>query len=839
MADAASARLSGGGSSRARRNRGQPGQGGGSRNSSARSSAVYNDDYLQAQHQGYGSSMGLRSTASRFSLNEQFAATRREIDFGFDDSSSILERATLASEAIEEDAGDDTVVIGPLAHATGYNTSSALQEAPARDFYDLLCLPRDPSADTIRRAYFRLFVLLYPETHPPKLRGLADVYFALVHTAFETLIDPVRRFEYDLGHADTSTFSHGDECRYPRSRLWHNEVLRHRLLYAGGDDDDHGSLELGLKLNIEGLSRPSGPSAQRGKPLVKPLDFAMSQTLTTSVPALGQALDRLDRHAQGLFNSSSWGNRSDTKELVPIEDILRRAGSGRTLLSVKGSIYGFLQDLVSIPVSIIADPYKPSIPTYIPRERALQLLDGRVRPLVTVKVQHEFLPSRVAKDESEELPASLYEPGAVVELSADILPDPSLAIGVTKHVTLPRDNTTSIVQIAAKSSLWHTGMPRLGATVQRPTAGGLLQCKVESGDWVVKPDETCYAFTQFSKINRRFLSLDVPIRMAPQMELAYKMHSSFRRPAACISERSPERGLHGLDWEIDHDSRNDGQGSWTVSTTAEPNCLGASVKYAIDANQLLLPLSRSLSRDSTSQQRRVSGRGIRLEAELSSTSLWARFLGLRCLKRVGRFSKFGFEVGLSTYNLHLSLYWSRLGQRVRVPFFICSGSSISSRVLFWTTLVPFASFAAWELLAYRNRVNTDRRLEQERGKAVQRRQVEADEVTLLLSANVESRQDSERANRGLVILSAKYGVKGDGSWGAEEVADVTTALAATVDNSQLLIPHGVLKSNMLGFWDPAPGVVKTLHVRFLCHGKEGMVEVHGEEELRLPPADFV
>jgi DnaJ family protein C protein 11 len=804
MADAASARIPSG-SIRSQRN--PRVQGGASRNPSARASAVYSDDYMQPQPHGYGS-LGLRRPPSRYSLNEQFAATRREIDFGFDDGSSMFDRSTIA-----EDDGDDTIIVGA--------TSGSLPTT-GRDFYDILCLPRSPSAESIRRAYFRLSALLYPEMHPPKLQAMADGYFALVHTAFETLIDPVRRLEFDLECDGASTYLQDDTDQYHKYRLRYNEALRHRLLSPAAVDG-HGSLELGFMLNVEDLHRRSKSGRGRRESSVKPLDFAMSQTFSAALPELGEALDRTGHSIQNLLRLQP---QTGSNKIEASGE--RQALSPRTLLSIKGSIYGFLQDLISIPVSVVADPYQPSIPTYIPRERALQLLDGRVRPLVAVKLQHQFPPTRPAESNDD----AAHLPGVTVELESDILPEPALSIGVTKHVFVPGDTNSSIFQVAAKSSIWRGGIPRVGATLQRPTTGGMVQCKISSGDWAVRPEETCHAFTQFSKINRKFLSLDIPIRTAPQVELAYKSNGSRRLINPCLPERLAEGGLRGLDWDVEHDG-SDGQGSWTVSTTAEPYSLGASVKYAVDVD--VLSRTTRLVPEPAHQPGRRFGRGVRVEAELSSNSTWTRFLGFRCLKRIGRFSKLGFEIGLSSYNLHLSLYWSRLGQRIRLPFFISPTSSMSNRVLFWTTFVPFATFAAWELLAYHQRAAGHNRQEPDQGLVVQQRRAEADEVTLLMSASVEARQDVERATRGLVILSAKYGVKGDGSWGAAEVADVTTALAAIADNGQLHIPHGVRKSNILGFWDPVPGTMKTLHVRYLYQSREGTVEVNGEEELRLPP----
>jgi DnaJ family protein C protein 11 len=83
----------------------------------------------------------------------------------------------------------------------------------------------------------------------------------------------------------------------------------------------------------------------------------------------------------------------------------------------------------------------------------------------------------------------------------------------------------------------------------------------------------------------------------------------------------------------------------------------------------------------------------------------------------------------------------------------------------------------------------------------------------------------------LVILSAKYSVSGAPP---DEIADVTVAVAALVAGGQLLIPKGLRKSHLLGFWDPAPLTTKVLLVRYLYQGKENSVEVSGRDELRLP-----
>ncbi|PSR87425.1 hypothetical protein BD289DRAFT_482158 [Coniella lustricola] len=189
-------------------------------------------------------------------------------------------------------------------------------------------------------------------------------------------------------------------------------------------------------------------------------------------------------------------------------------------------------------------------------------------------------------------------------------------------------------------------------------------------------------------------------------------------------------------------------------------------------------------------------------------------------------------------------------------------------------------------------------------KRIEARRAEADNLVTLLAQPVRHRQRLERERGGLVILSAKYGVvaasSSSSAWplstafatptpaapvtanaassflffgsdalspqpssqlatpplppflgpewpDPEEVADVTVAVAALVDDESeqqdapatdqkgsLYIPRGLRKSKLLGFWDPQPGRTKCLMVKYVYEGREGVELVMGREELRLP-----
>lgn len=543
---------------------------------------------------------------SRYSLNDQFAATRQEFEFGFDDGASTFERSTMISTVMDEQeqSAERTAVPGPIT-----DIHDPAQQGAGRviDPYDLLVLPPNPSPRDIRRAYFRLFVLLYPDTQPPKLREAASVYFGMVQYAFEQLIGHDKRILQGLDDSSTYDLALDEPGRYQVYQLWRISLAR----LAGGSHD----------------------------------------------------IESKDDNQQQLKNSSNLDQW-----------------------------YGYM----------------------------MQKWRGWTK--------HGYL-------------------GLGIKLD-------------------------------------------MGSPYQFET-------------WLM-------GFSRFSVLNRQFLSL-VPIRTAPRVELSY-------------------RGL-----ESSH--QQSVPGSWTISAAAEPQSVGLSLKHGIDMADMRWPSLQpsETAKDRTSQHDRSGSGGLRIETEVSCGWLWSKFLALRCLKRVGRFSKCGLEFGFSNHFIHLSFYWSRLGQRIRLPFMVSTASPLSSRFFFWTTFLPLAGLAGWEYVSYRRSCQTAK-LEQREDEPglVQERRAEADDLTIILSTNVESKQEAERAKRGLVILSAKYGVKKDESWGLEEVADVTYALAALVDDSQLWIPGNVNKNNILGFWDPVPGTPKTLHIRYLFRGKELTTEVAQRDELLLP-----
>ncbi|KAK7795286.1 hypothetical protein U0070_011882 [Myodes glareolus] len=67
------------------------------------------------------------------------------------------------------------------------------------DYYSLLNVRREASAEELKAAYWRLCVLYHPDKHrDPELKSQAERLFNLVHQAYEVLSDPQTRTIYDV-----------------------------------------------------------------------------------------------------------------------------------------------------------------------------------------------------------------------------------------------------------------------------------------------------------------------------------------------------------------------------------------------------------------------------------------------------------------------------------------------------------------------------------------------------------------------------------------------------------------------------------------------------------------
>ena len=805
-----------------------------SRAGSTRSSAILDDSTFLHPGNYVAASHSLRPAESRFSLNEQFALTRREYDFGFDDAaSSVFERMTVASDVGRDEETEDTVVIGAEATAPSGASKARTNRLPVhRDYYELLCLPRSPtlSPDGIRRAYLRLFQILHSERQPPYQRGAAAVYFAVVQDAFETLIEPYRRIDYDL-----SAGLDNDEASILAADL--SDESEETLVYSGDEADecDENTLQeqyLNWAQTAPGVTTDfalrteahPGPSASRhgqqpDSGRIAPLDFAIRQSTTVGVPASRRVTEKallfLQRH--GIVKSLP------QQAIYPIR-------VAEPTVTVTGGAHVLLADRSRLKSALFSQYTPPGPLGHEPRQ-LMQLLMRRVLPEVSVKVRQELFWRAESCQRSLRLAGLIPPPDSVVEQELEILPELASSTRITHSLDLPDGQEPVHLEVCVRTGLPRTNVATsVGVAAHRRVKGGTAFMVLDAGSWNLWPKKECQDLTLFSRLAAKLAQKLEPLSTAPTIEAGfvvspYEMGLRSGRPFTKTANRS----VRTLDYDMDDDKT----GSWSVSTAVAAHDAAGYLRCGRDLLSLLSPLQGYLL-PAGNRSHRWSG--LRGEVELGATRQRDFWIAFRALKRIGRFSKLGFEVGLTRYSLYLSLYWSRLGQRFSLPVLLASKSSVSTELAFWTTVVPFATFAALEFLCWRPRSRAsktspaapDREALQEH---IAKRRSEADQLTAILAAGVESRQAGERQRGGLTILSAKYGVQ---DAPPDEVADVTVALAALVDNGELRIPDGLRKSRLLGFWDPAPLKTKVLRVTYLYKGREQTIEVVGRQRLNLP-----
>ncbi|KAI1361411.1 hypothetical protein F5Y08DRAFT_314712 [Xylaria arbuscula] len=775
----------------------------------------------------------LRSATSRFSLNEQFATTRRDYEFGDDDASSTWERLTVQSHHTK-DGLDAASVIVVNSEDLANSNATTWPFLDFEDLYDILCVPCDPPTESLLRAYLRISPLFDPEPHPPHLRPVAEAYSKMITGTFEILLDPYQQAHYNL---ISGTVIEGQS--YPGAQSL--------AAFCG----ERSTNEVRASFDFREAVNPKPyPSALNIAPL-ELFDFEIGHTTSIDLSEPKHRLFQLKRQLEHFTVS---GDTLTDKECLLSSTTKQLNG---TTLTLQTSFYGLLRDGLAMGYQFEG---KPIFPPLISQDRLLPLQVGRIRPQMAVNLRHVIPKRPSCRKTTGTLQPSASENCAkeetVVEIGTTILPDPIGSLSVSRSIVVPFDHTRSFVRLESEQILRERMLPRLAATIERPVRGGQMLVKIASGDYGRKyADEPWCIPAGFGGIKRTYiehaLELDGMPRMflspllPPRVEIAFKNGCTFKSQDAYITR---ERFIQGID-ALDIASDTGKGGRWTVTAAAEPRYYSIVAKHARDVNLSALDLHRPLSllpklQTSLDTDATIFARPpLRVEAEIGADSFGAGYLALRCLKRVGRFSKVGFEIGFSTYSLYLSMYWSRLDRRVNIPFYICPGKSLHLKTILLATVIPFAGLTLWELWdRHRGWKRHQQRLAAQRDhQYIQKRRAEADTLTTLMAPAVQKRQKAESAANGLVILSAKYGVKAPGAgeataWGAAEVADVTFAVAALVDRGHLLIPSGVRKSHILGFWDPEPTEEKVLHVRYSFQGRETTVEVRGDDEqLELPP----
>lgn len=783
-----------------------------SANSSARSSAAFERDYdqhLQPHNQPYSNryNPSLRSVGSRFSLSDQFATTRREYEFGFDDGASLLttdaEPETDQDDTLTGAGGFDGVIVNaPSSHRGAGNVprQSGLGRI-RRSYYELLSLPPGDEASSrdIHRAYFRLCDILRSDVVPAQHHDLAERYLSQVQAAFDTLINKHSRDDYDESLPDDeledSTLLLGEEGEddvngdTPQARRTDARIVR-----ALRRQQERASTEARLHLDAQSIATLL---KDRRLPLqhASPATFCLTQNSVTSFPAISQLLQpRLRQLRKALSGTTPPATvKLDKNELY----------CATPTVTLTSSIFAMSEVASYLPPPSVPSRQPNLSSDAFPKDRQLRWSSLYYALALNLKLRQELF---IREPGLSEAALRRTLPDVVLEIETDAINAASLTARASHVLRLGGDDgqdkqaaeplhTEACISV---SRLWPgtSYTPRFGLGLHRRVGGhkdGTVFACADSGTAALW--ESLSPSSSWKRLDRDstgaswrrymdYLSHLPSYYSPPTLEVGYKLgdYSEDTLGLRCgrALTKPPDSGLQRL-----HDNVGLGdpykRGSWTISGALTAGGVAGYLRFG--RNLLSSPnnLEHSLILSRL--------RGLRFEAELSTykskpSNLLGKVrshgrseiskLAVRGLKNIGKSRKLGLEVSVSnaSSSVVLSLYFSRRSNSVAIPLVLFrdrpSPHQFLTNILLFAGFLPALALAALDLsrgLPSPPDV-TSQEAESRRSQDIQQyiamRRAEADDLVTVLAGPVEIRQRAQRERGGLVILSAKYGVLIDG-----------------------------------------------------------------------------
>ena len=834
-----------------------------------------------AENSTHSGGQTLHPQQSRASLNEQFATSRRE--FEFDEDEEPLEPAPIIESewgGTNDDFGDED---GEESAGVDDETIRRLLKANegVYDYYTLLGLAREPppTVSQIRAAYHRLSLAFHPDKHPHSLKAAAQKYFTRLQKAYETLIEPRKRVIYDLegeegvqneyraggamgkggeGERQIGVKTMGAE----EFKKWFMGVLLERER-RGIDELVGSSGTCKLVLNARnGLSLFSGyPRVLRytaipnqgdrveelgdfelPAPPITAHSIQLRQSFSIPLPGLGELLRSRMPSWQEILRG---GRVSETEEDERPARLTWENSVGPYIpkLTFTGAVGGKLEESMAVRVPDEGAPNEMTPAPYF----WYTLHSDKVQ--FSARLDHTFPETRERKN-SHSIASAMQ--GVDLDVTAGLFPKRNLNIGIGRPFILIEDTRPYHVHLRTFfNHQLNLKPPVLDFRVSRSLGDGHTgYCRWSSGDFAWPAIITSNHFLPVTKA-----PLFLPYgRLIPNMRIGYFWTESGARLIS--TDEDDDMHLQDPDEITDEKPSNveaaSTNHSWHLVADASPYNAKLTLTWGRDlfVRTSEYPIQSRIMKNGEAVKKSThldipTSRGVRLEIE-GEVGLNVAFGGVvRGVRRIGDFTTIGIGIGLNPQRgLYMSFSWSRLGQNIILPVILLSEEEVDLKSIFWALALPWATYAAIEFIALRPRLRRKRirqieRRRKELRENVVKRKAEAEQAIVLMRPLVEHRQAMEREQGSLVILKAEYGVREIGpdskaSWRLGEVADVTVALAALVDGGQLSLPKGLHKSQIIGFWDPAPLKKKHLTVDYLFGGKQHHVEVVGYGALSIP-----
>ncbi|RZC31973.1 dnaJ -like subfamily C member 11 [Asbolus verrucosus] len=212
-------------------------------------------------------------------------------------------------------------------------------------------------------------------------------------------------------------------------------------------------------------------------------------------------------------------------------------------------------------------------------------------------------------------------------------------------------------------------------------------------------------------------------------------------------------------------------------------------------------------------------------------------------KKVSKHSNLSFAVTVGVPSgVKLKIRLTRANQVYNFPIHLCE--EVMPSPVFYATVVPLVVYVVVKkgfvepFLKEQKAKKVEKQKQNNYNKLLEKRK-EAEAAQELMTATYTRIREEEESKKGLVIIKAIYGKiitdpneRGDNEI-TSEVIDVTIPVQCVVKDSKLVM-HENTKSQLAGFFDPAIGEDKMLHVIYNYREQPHEVTVSDNEPLRLP-----
>ncbi|KAE8328887.1 hypothetical protein BDV39DRAFT_191688 [Aspergillus sergii] len=701
--------------------------------------------------------------------------------------------------------------------------STLLSYPEETDYYTLLGLSRTPppSDAEIRSAYKNLTLSFHPDKQPGEWQEIARRHFERIREAYDTLIDHRKRTVYDLLGVEGVQAEWGPGGSMGRG----GEAERERRVGVKAR-----SPEEFRRWFLEAMKRRERKAVNS----MVQSRFNVGYTFKAPLPTPRKLLGKLERDEpveEGAEQQEAEAKDDDEPEMVI------NAG-------ISGEMRHLAQKLTIEHTDGTTEIRKVPLPPIIASQEIT----------LGASVNHVFGDVASQKGILSKRPFSFLRYSAV-SVGAMVLPVPSVQANMVKAFT-PVAGTKPF-NVNFSSSFYKSPVkcpPAMAVQVMKEVGDRKhAYCRWQSGtiSWPGAVERLLSPFLDIGldvdsafTIPKQISQFQVGLLSLPKSHKQAAFMDDYDEQSEGEEEESEYQQLRSKQRAEDKVGE-----AWQIGFSVSPEASGLQLSYARNL------FSGTAANDPVRSEWSSEGhyalppanepRSIRVEVVSTVNMDLSLSWKIEGSRQVGELTRMGLGVGVEgPHGLVMTVSWSRLGQKIKLPIAVCPIDMVNADAAALAVIFPWVAYCAWEFGFIRPRERKNRRRviarrQKELKKLVPIKRAESLQATELMTEQVRRRQAKEERQDGLVITKAEYGhypskKKGNDVGKEYEVVDVTIPVAGLVDRSQLVIPKNMVKFHILGFYDPAPLLPKTLKIWYTYHGAQHYVEATDSEAIACP-----